>query len=128
MIATKKDLQTAIKNMCSGCKLHPKTCDESACPLWHYRDTSLPKQLDIFRVTDYDVFVMKIIETAESFGDQPFYWSELRNRANIRPLHDNWHGLSTSALKRAGFQIISGSKRSTHASRRGGFDRCWKKI
>ena len=132
MIATKSDLTKAIGDKCNHCAkargITPTECACDYCPLFAYRPEVLAKQTNIFRVSDVDVFMNRVLEVALSYGQQPFYWSELRSDVNLRPLHDNWWGVSTRVLKKHSFVVVEGMKRSTHSSRAGGFDRRWKKI
>ena len=130
MIALKEDLFKAIGSYCKEkCSLtdNPEYCCHRSCPLFPYRSYLVPRQTDIFRVTDSDVFMARVLHVAESYGLQPFFWSELRADVKMRPLHDNWWGVSTRILKSHGFRVVDGARRSTHKSRCGAFDRRWQK-
>ena len=131
MIALKEDLFKAInkhcKERCPRRMSSPESCYSQSCSLFPYRSIFVARQTDIFRVTDIDVFMSRVLEVATSYGPEPFYWSQLRSDVNLRPLHDNWWGVSTRMLKKNGFKVIDGTRRSTHKSRCGAFDRQWKK-
>ena len=128
MIPIKKDLFRAIRDYCKTCNPTPINCVKKVCPLFAYRHSDAAIQTDVFRVSDKEVFFEKVIEIAKSFGPEAFFWSELRARVNLRPLHDNWWAVSTRILRVHGFAIIDGARRSTHKSRCGAFDRRWKRF
>jgi hypothetical protein len=128
---TKKDLQSSIWTYCEKtCTVggKPVDCPISNCPLWPYRCRVADIQTNIFRTSDKELFFSKVLESASSFGPEPFFWSELRERVNLRPLHDNWWGVATRVLKSKGFGIIEGARRSKYKSRCGALDRRWKRY
>lgn len=128
MLATKRDLTQAIWGYCKICLKDPVKCAHKGCKLWPYRSAGAALQTDIFRTSDKDVFLEAVLKAAEGFGPEPFWWSELRDRVGLRPLHNNWYGVSTKVLKSHGFGMIEGARRSTHKSRCGAMDRRWKRY
>lgn len=129
MDATKKDLTGAIFKHCKNCSGNKaQDCILKDCALWPYRSVNSAVQLDIFRVYDKDIFLGRVLDVAKTWGQQPFFWSELRSMVNMRPLHDNWWGVSTRVLQKHGFRVVDGARRSTHKSRCGAIDRHWQKL
>ena len=126
MLPTKKDLLKAIRDYCKTHATDPANCEDRKCPLWAYRHQDVGLQTDVFRINDKDIFLEKVVKAAKSFSYHPFFWSELRERVGMRPLHDNWWGVSTRVLQKEGFKIIEGSRRSKFKSRCGAIDRRWK--
>lgn len=128
--ATKADLMKAIRAQCNECLTDsvPRLCENMSCPLWPYRIKSKKEadQMHLFRVCDKEDFISIVVNAANKFGVEPFYWSELRALCNCKPLNDNWWGISTKRLKALGFSIVDGIQRSRYAERRGGIDRRWK--
>ena len=110
MKPTNKDLLTAIRTHCKKCFPDAVRCQETTCPLWAYRHESAAVQTDIFRTEDKELFFMRVMEAARSFGPNPFFWSELRDRVKLRPLHRNWYGIATRIMKSHGFKIIDGAE------------------
>ncbi len=129
MQPTKKDLFKAIHAHCKKCSEgKANQCGLKDCNLHAYRSPSCSVQTDIFQVCDKDIFLARILDVAKSYGQAPFFWSKLRLDVNMRPLHDNWWGVSTRTLQKHGFRVIEGTRRSTHKSRCGAFDRQWQKL
>jgi len=131
MIYSKRDFFEIIKKFCEktdACR-HSRgrrDCGNHNCLLYPIRMKT--EQTDIFSISDFNLFRNLVTKAADTFAGKPFYWSLLRQKVGATPLHDSWWGLSTRALKRAGYEVIPGYQRSQHKSRKGAMDHKWKKA
>lgn len=131
MIITKKDLVRRVKQHCKECDAvvdSKRGCGRSGCPLFPISHDQDPEQNDLFKICDSHLFIEAVVSAAEGFNGQAFFWSELRQRLDREPAQANWWGIATKSLKKHGFRIIPGARRSGFKCRKGGFDRCWQKV
>lgn len=127
---TKKELLSAIREHCAECvggKGKLNQCCSNNCRLYRFRFayTAVPDQMHLFKIGNKEDFLNTILRTAISFGGRPFWWSELRRRAEVVPLSPNWFGASASVLRKNGFKIVGHGKKSEFKCRKG-CDRQWQ--
>ncbi len=94
----KKEMAQRVQKFCQKCmgRQAKRFCETRDCDLYPIRilRTKVPDQQHLFRTGLYVDFCGEILRVAMSF-EGPFYFSELRLRAGVTPLHHNWWGAVT---------------------------------